>query len=143
MDSFALIGSALYNRLGTVQYTYPTTGTATTTGSLGVYDSEAPRQGTAFLSPPYIIFQHQAGVDEYSFDHHGESLDYVVKVVSDRLTRRQAYAIYDQVHNNLQDAPLTLGSADVLRVRRSSRLAYRDGDGFVHTGAIYRFDFWD
>lgn len=134
------MGSALYGRLGTVQYTYPTHGTVTTTGTLGTYDTLS-LQGTA---TPYVIFQLQASLDTYTFGTvSGESADYLVKVVSNRQTAGQAFAIYDKAHQVLQDAPLTIVGSYPLRVRRRSRVQYRDQDGFWHVGGIYRIDRWN
>lgn len=142
-NDFALLGSALYGRLGTVQYTYPAAGTATTTGSINVYAVMAVGTGSSPAPAPYIIFQHQAGLDEYTFDKRGESLDYMVKAVSDRQTPSQAYAIYAGAHDALQDAPLNISGYTVLRVRRQSRFEFRDTDGYFHVGGLYRIDTWD
>jgi hypothetical protein len=142
-NDFALLGSALYGRLGTVQYTYPTTGTATTTGSVGVYNSMVVGNNGQPVDVPYFIFQHQAGRDEYTFNTRGESLDYMVKAVSDRQTPSQAYALYAGAHDALQDAPLNISGYTVLRVRRQSRFEFRDTDGYWHVGGLYRIDTWD
>jgi hypothetical protein len=137
------MGSAIYGRLGTVVFTYPTNGTVTRTGTLPVHDTLAVQGGTV---PPYIIYQLQAPIDLYTFGTvSGESADYLIKVVSDRQTPSyQAYPIYDQVHANFQDAPLTIVGSYPLRVRRRSRTPpYRDNDGFWHVGGIYRIDRWN
>lgn len=142
-DDSEVMGSAIWGRLGTVQYTYSTSGgTATTTGTLGVYDAQAP-QGA---NPPYITYQLQDSLDQYIFGgNSGESADYLVKVVSDRKTpSAQAYRIAGQFHAALQDAPLTIAGGYPLRVRRISRVApYQDGDKFWHTGYLYRIDRWN
>lgn len=65
MTDFTAIGSAIYARLGTVQYTYLTNGTVTTTGTLGLYESLAPQNPST--NPPYVIYQYQAGFDTYTF----------------------------------------------------------------------------
>lgn len=141
MNDFAAMGSAIYGRLGSVQYTYPTTGVAGTTGSLGVHDTMA-LQGSA---TPYVIYQLQDSLDTYTFGTvSGESADYMVKVVSQRqYPSQQAFAIYNTVHANLQDAPLTIAGSYPLRVRRMSRFQYRDTDSFWHVGGIYRIDRWN
>lgn len=141
MNDFSAMGSAIYGRLGTVVYTYQTNGTATTTGALGAYDTLAI-QGTA---TPYVIFQLQASLDEYTFNGpSGESADYLVKVVSNRqYASQQAFAIYNTVHANLQDAPLAITGSYALRVRRRSRVEFRDSDGYWHVGGIYRIDRWN
>lgn len=141
MNDFAAMGSALYGRLGTVTYTYQTHGTVTTTGTLPAYDTVA-LQGTAV---PYVIYQLQDSLDMYTFGTvSGESADYLVKVVSNRQTpSAQAYAIYDAAHNALQDAPLTIAGGYPLRVRRISRVQYRDTDGYWHVGGVYRCDRWN
>lgn len=139
-NDFAAIGSALYARLGTVQYTYRAAGTAYTTGTLGCYDTLAPQGGT----PPYVIFQYQAGVDDYVFGGgSGKSLDYLVKVVSNRYyPGMQAFDIYAGVYAALQDAPLSVTGSNLLRCRELRPVQLRDSDGFWHVGAIWRIDFW-
>jgi Protein of unknown function (DUF3168) len=140
MNDYAAIGSALYGRLGTVQYSYSSNGAGTVTGSLGCYDTLAPQGGT----PPYVIFQLQAGRDEYLFGtNSGRSVDYLVKAISDRhYASMQAQGIYATAHDNLQDAPLSISGGYPLRCRRMSDVYYRDTDGYWHVGGIYRIDFW-
>jgi len=139
-NDFALVGSALMGRLGTVQYTYTTNSGTAITGSVNVYNMMAPQE----THPPYIVFQHAASGDEYAFGARGESLDYIVKVVSNRAyPGAQAYPIYATAHNHLQDAPLSITGATLLRCRRQSRFEYRDEKGYSHTGGIYRIDYWD
>lgn len=142
MNDFAAMGSAIVGRLGTVQYSYPISGTALVTGTLPIHNTLAVQGGTV---PPYIIFQLQSSLDEYVFGNtSGESADYLVKVVSNRLTPSyQAYPIYNTAHANLQDAPLTIVGSYPLRVRRISRVEYRDGDGYWHVGGIYRLERWN
>lgn len=139
MNDFGAIGSALYSRLGTVTYTYPTQGTVTTTGSVGTYDTLS-HQGSA---TPYVIFQHETALDTYTFGTvSGVSADYMVKAVSNRQTPLQAQAIYAKAHDTLQDAPLTIAGSYPLRVRRTSTFQFRDSDSFWHVGGIYRVDYW-
>lgn len=140
IDTFNALGSAIYARMGTVVYTYNTNGTVTTSGTLGCYDGQAP-QGT---NPPYVIFQFGAGGDEYKFSgDHGESQDYILKVVSDRYyPSAQAQGIYAQAHNELQDAPLSVSGNTLLRCRRTTRLKYQDSDRYWHVGGFYRIDTW-
>lgn len=142
MNDFAAMGSAIYGRLGTVVYSYPISGTALVTGTLPLHDTLAVQGGTV---PPYLIFQLQASLDEYTFGTvSGESADYLVKVVTDRRTPSyQAFAIYDKAHQALQDAPLTIVGSYPLRVRRRSRVQFRDSDGYWHVGGIYRIDRWN
>lgn len=137
-NDLALMGSAFYSRLGTVQYTYVTSGTVTTTGSVGVWDTQAV-QGTAV---PYVIFQYQAGVDDYAFSDSWQSLsmDFAVKAVSNRLYPVQARQIYSIAHTNLQDAPLVIPGYALMRCRRRSPFEYRDSDQYIHSGGIYRVD---
>ena len=141
-DSFSAMGSALYGRMGTVSYTYRTNGTATATGTLGTYDSLAPQN----TNPPYVIIQLATSLDEYTFqpDDHGESIDFILKVVSDRYyASAQAFGIYGQAHAALQDAPLSVAGHYLLRCRRTSRIQYRDADGYQHVGGMYRVDIWE
>jgi hypothetical protein len=144
MSDFQAMGSALYGVLGTIQYSYVTNGTATVSGTAGVLPTRDTqvRQGT---NPPYVIYQLQDSLDNYTFGTvSGESCDYLVKVVSDReFPTMQAYPIYDQMHNVLQDAALSISGAYPLRVRRISRVTpYLDEDKRWHVGGIYRVDFW-
>lgn len=137
MNDFLAMGSAIYARLGTVQYTYPTQGTVTATSTLGLHDTLSP-QGSAV---PYVIFQLQASVDDYIFGPESfESADYLVKAVSNRQTALQGQSIYNTAHVNLQDAPLTIAGGYALRVRRRSRVQFRDTDSYWHVGGIYRID---
>lgn len=139
-DQFSALGSALYARLGTVQYTYRTNGTVTVTGTLPTYDSLAP-QGT---NPPYVIFQLASSLDRYQFGGDaGESADYLIKVVSDRqYASAQAFGIYHQAHTQVQDAPLVVANNQLLRCRRSSRFQYPDAEQYWHVGGYYRIDTW-
>lgn len=139
-NDFALLGSAIVARLGTVQYTYTANSGSATTGSVGVYNTLGP-QGSAV---PYIVFQQAAGSDEYTFNTRSESLDYIVKAVSNRTyPGAQAYPIYGGAHDALQDASLSVSGYTVLRCRRMSRFEYRDQDGYWHVGGTYRIDIQD
>lgn len=140
-NEFQAMGSALYGRLGTVQYTYYGSGTVPTTGTLGCYDTVALQQSPL----PYVVYQLQDSLALYTFGpKSGESADYAVKVVSNRQTpSAQAYAIYDQLHEELQDAVLVIAGSYPLRCRRTSRFAYPDSDQFWHVGGIYRIDKWE
>lgn len=141
-NDFGAQGSALYARLGTVQYTYRTSGTTTTTGSVPVYDTLAPQGGTV---PPYIIYQFMASVDEYKFSGgHGESTDMLIKAVSNRqFPAMQAEPIYAQAHAAIQHAALTVNGTNLLRLERSSRIKYQDSDLYWHIGGIYTVATWD
>ena len=139
MSDFRAMGSALYARMGTVSYTYNSSGTVPTTRTLGTFDSLATQGGTV---TPYVIFALQDSLDDYAFGNkRGESADYLLKVVSDRATpSAQAYTIYEQAHDALQDAALSITGSTVLRVRRRSRVAYIDNEKYWHVGGIYRLD---
>lgn len=140
MNNFAAQGSALYGRLGTVQYTYSTGGTATYVGTVGTYDSMAP-QGT---NPPYIIFQFMTSRDDYAMSSKpGESSEVMVKAVSNRYyPSQQAYAMYATAHDNLQNASLSVAGNTLLRCQRRSRFSFRDAEGFWNVGGIYRVETW-
>lgn len=142
-DDFGALGSALYARLGTAQYTYYTNGTATTTGSVPVYDTLAPQGGS--VAYPHIIYQFMVSVDEYKFaGGHGDSVDVMVKVVSNRqYPSMQAQPIYAQAHAAIQHAQLTITGSNLLRIERSSRIKYRDSDQYWHVGGLYTVDTWD
>lgn len=136
-DSVPLLEAAIYARLGTVQYSY-FAGTVPVSGSVSVVNTLAPQQ----TAPPYIVFQQQAGLDDYKFgDYSDESFDYVAKVVSLKAyPTMEAQPIYSGVHTALQDAPLSVSGQQVLRVRRMSRIKYRDTGGYWHVGGLYRLD---
>lgn len=125
-NHFVALGSALYAKLDAV-------------GTVNVYDTLAVQGGT----PPYCIFQEQAGVDEYTFTDNGVSTDYVVKVVSNRNWPGEAAQIYTHIHEGLQDTALTVTGFQSLRCRRRSTIKYRDPDGFWHVGGVYRIDLWE
>lgn len=135
-----VIGSALYARLGTVQYTYVTNGTVTTTGSVNWYDTLAPQNPPT--EPPYGIFQMQDAPEDYAFGDgwHAISADYVVKVVSLHNYPIQARQIYATAHDQLQDAGLSVSGYKTMRVRRNSPIEYKDTKGYWHSGGVYRID---
>ena len=141
MTSYAAMGSAIVGALGTVQFTYRTNGTVTTTGTLGVYDSIAPQRSNT----PYIVYQLQSSLDEYVFGgQSGESADYLVRVVSNDLDpTHQAFAIYDQAHEVLQGKTLTVTGGYSLRCERTNRQQYQDAGKFWHVGGVYRTVVWD
>jgi len=123
MADYRAIGSALYNLLDTAT-------------ALPVYQQIAP-QGT---QPPYVVFQRQTAVDEYTFTDEGVSADYVVRVVSNRTWPSDAQTAYDSLHTGIQDGALTVTGYSVLRMRRRSTIEYRDPEGYWHSGGLYRID---
>lgn len=137
-DSLPLVDAAIAGRLGTVLYSYRGGGTAMISGSVGVYNTLAVQQTTT----PYLVFQLQSGIDDYAFgDKREESLDYVVKAVSVRsYPSHEANPIYETAHDALQDAPISVAGYGVMRVRRTSRVRYRDSQGYWHVGGLYRID---
>lgn len=138
-DSVPLIDAAIANRLGTVSYTtYNGAGSAVVIGAIPVVNTLAVQQ----TPTPYLVYQLQTGLDDYSFaGNREESFDYVVKAVSVKsYASQEANPIYDTAHTALQDAPLSVAGYSVKRVRRGSRIRYRDQQGFWHIGGIYRID---
>lgn len=133
-----VIGSALYARLGTVQYTYVTNGTVTTTGTLGLWETLGPQDSNV----PFVVFQYQAGPEDYAFGDgwHAISADYAVKAVSNRTYPIQTRQIYGVTHAHLQDAPISVSGYATMRVRRNSMFEYRDPQGYWHSGGVYRID---
>lgn len=141
-DSLPALGSAIYSRLGTVVYTYLAgAGTALVTGTLPTFNTMA----TQGLLPPYVTFQLQSSIDGYAWgNHEEESNDFVVKVVSLRsFLAQEAYPVYGTIHAALQDAPLSVTGFRVMKVRRTSRIQYRDNSSYWHVGGIYRLDLVD
>lgn len=115
------IGSALYSLLSG--------------GTVSVYDSIAVQGGT----PPYAIFQLQAGGDAYTFNSAEFSGDYVVKVLSNRIWPGEAEQVYSHLHNLLQDGALTVSGYRLLRCRRTGLVKYRES-AYWHVGGVYRID---
>lgn len=136
-DPAPLIEAAFATRLGTAVYSYRTgAGTALYSGSVPVFNTLAVQQTPA----PYIVFQQLDGVDSYTFGNDSEqSFDYSARVLSQRsYTSQEAEPVYDTVHAHLQDMPMTLAGWKVLKVRRQSRIRFRDGAGFWNVGGLYR-----
>ena len=125
-NDFTALGSALYAALG---------GTAAVPA---VYYGLAPQGGT----PPYVIIQRQAAVDEYTFTSQGISADYVIKVVSNRHWPGEAWQAYGTVHATIQAAALTIAGYTPLRFERRSTVEYIDPGRFWHVGGIYRVEAW-
>jgi hypothetical protein len=126
-NDFLALGSAIYACLGSASSALP------------VFQSIAP-QGQA---TPYVVFNRQAGVDDYTFTSKELSTDYTVKVVDDDKWPTDALRAYGTVHSTMQDARLTLTGFTLLRARRNATLNYQDQDGFWHIGGIYRIDVQD
>jgi hypothetical protein len=124
VDSWNALGSAIYSRL------------ATPLGS-ALYDAVA--DGTAPL--PYTVWQVLANSDDYAFgadDKEQESLDVMLRCVSDRYWPDKARTMYGTVHNYMQSAPLSVTGFNVLRcLRRGSKFQYQDSELFWNVGAIY------
>ncbi len=124
MDPFSIIGSALYSYLGTA-------------GTVPVYQDLAP-QGSA---APYLVYSFQSGPDVYSWGGEETQTEYQVKVVSNRENSAEATRLYREVHEVLQDAPLSVGDGvSLLRCRRSALVKYQDSKRFWHVGGLYRID---
>ena len=122
--SFEAMGSAIYGRLA------PSLGSA-------VYDTIAP--GT--VATEYVVFQRLTEIDDYSFGNNRmESLEYLIKAVSDDDWPHTAYARYGVAHDAIQDAPLTVGGYGLMRFRRTSTINYMDNERFHHVGGVYRCD---
>lgn len=141
-DSLPAMGSAIQSHLGTVIYSYRAgAGTALVTGTLPTFNTMA----TQGLLPPYVIFQLQSSIDGYAWgNHEEESNDFVVKTVSLKsFLAQEAYPIYGAIHAALQDAPLNVSGFRVMKVRRTSRIQYRDSNSYWHVGGIYRLDLVD
>lgn len=138
-DSVPLIDAAIYGRLGTVQYTYPTgSGTALYSGSVPVYNTLAT-QGAV---PPYLVFQLQTGIPSYFFGgREEEGFDYAVRALSQKsYTSQEANPIFEKAAAVLQDAPLNVPGFGLMRVRRGARIRYRDSSGFWNVGSLWRIE---
>lgn len=136
-DPIALLDAAIYQRLGTVTYSWYS-GTALTNGSVPVYNTEAPQHTPS----PYIVFNLQSGVADYWFNGgEKESFDYAVRVLSQRsFAAQEANPIFSGVDAELNHATLTLTGFKSMRVDRAARIRYRDNLGYWNVGAVYRID---
>ncbi len=124
-DSWNAVGSAVYARLA------PPLGSA-------LYDAVAKPS----ITPPYTVWQVLDTSDDYVFQDSGnsslESLQVMLRTVSDRYYPDQARTIYGTVHTYMQHAPLNVTGYRVLRCERTGgRFQYPDRDGFWNVGGIY------
>lgn len=124
MADYGVIGSALYTLLDS----------ATT---LPVFYGVAP-QGSV---PPYIVFNRQSGVDEYTFTSHGIDAKYLVKVVTLEPWPTGAERTYDAIHTAVQDKG-TVSAGQLLRLRRANTIEYRDAKDAWHVGGLYDVEVW-
>lgn len=104
-------------------------------GTVAVYDSIAVQGGT----PPYAIFQLQAGSDAYTFNSTEFSGDYVVKVLSNRIWPGEAEQVYSHLHTLMQNGALSIPGYRLLRSRRTGLVKYRE-QSYWHVGGVYRID---
>jgi len=125
MGDFVALGSALYKACDNAS-------------TVPVYYGLAPQAGT----PPYIIINRQAAIDEYDFTGSSLSTDYQVKVVSDRQWPEQAATLYDALHAGIQGTVLTITGYNSMRCEREATIEYRDTAGFWHVGGLYRIDIY-
>jgi hypothetical protein len=120
-DGILAIGTAIYNRLHAQ-------------ATVDVYYAIADQGAT----PPYTVYQRMTASDEYAFGTARQvNADYMVKVISNRKWPGEALAVYEHIHNAMQDAPLAVTGFTCLRCRRSSTIEYRDPDSFWHVGGIF------
>lgn len=121
------IGSAIYGRL------------ATPLGS-AIYDGIAP----AGAPSTFAVWQVATDLDEYTFGANAkdlESLDVILRCVSDRHWPDRARAMYGTVHNYMQNAPLSVTGFTVIRCkRRGGKFQYQDSELFWHVGALYQIE---
>lgn len=126
-NDFFAFGSAIYNKIGTA-------------GTVTVYNTIAAQGAT----PPYVIFQRNAGGDEYTFGtagNHEVDTNYVVKAVSNRLWTEEAELIYGQYHALLQGAQLSATGFTFLRCQRATTIPpFQDSEGYWHVGGVYRIE---
>lgn len=126
VNDFTALGSAIFSKLG---------GTA---AAPAVFYALAPQGST----PPYVLVQRLAAVDEYTFTSGGVSADYVVKVISNRQWAVEAWNAYGTVHSTLQGANLSITGFTGLRCERRSTVEYIDSGRFWHVGGVYRVEAW-
>lgn len=128
-NEFTAFGSALFSRIGTA------------TGMTAHYGI-APQGGT----PPYIIYQRLSGVDDYTFgktsNDRGLSVEYEVKVISNREWPGEAQTRAGSIDALMHDAPLNVSGFTTWHCRRKRTIEFRDTAGFWNVGGIYRIEVW-
>ena len=124
-NDYGALGSAIYTLVDGVT-------------SLPVYGERAP-QGTV---PQYVIFTLQDLQDEHTFNSHGITADYVIKVVSSHYWPGSAIAQYDAIHNAIENGG-SIAGYQLLRMQRQSSILYQEPAGFWHVGGLYQVEGWE
>ena len=113
--------------------------TALLAGTASVYGYLAPLNENG----PYVVFNKQAGVPEYTFGGTAvENLVYQVRGVTAGPNMGAAGSIAKQIDVALNDQALTVSGYTHLYCRREGDIAYVEtdpgGQRWNHSGALYR-----
>lgn len=108
-------------------------------GTIPFYYQKAPQN----TQKPYGVIVFSNGQDDYDFNSKGVDGDYFIKIISDRQLPYEAIVLYGEVHDLIQDAPLTSNSFTLRQVRRESLVQYQDDMDFWNVGGLYNFDIWE
>ena len=101
-----------------------------------IFEEKAP-QGT---EPPYVIFQRQAGTDQWTFGPSNERAIWLVKGVCRGGTSTSAEEIDARSRELLHRTQLAVPGG-ILTILRESPVSYgeaSDGDEWRHRGGLYR-----
>lgn len=135
---------AALNAVKAALHTKLTGGTALTallSGTAAVYEKLGPRGAT----PPYVIYQKQAGSPRHTLGD-GKAWDshvFLVKAVTDEPSAKVAGDIAAQVDALLDRGSLTITGGTALICRRETDVDYHElseGRRINHVGATYRIE---
>ena len=109
-----------------------------TNGTVDFYYRKAKQS----VQPPFGVVSFIAGTDDYTFDSNGFNGEWLIKVVGRKTFPETTIEEYNETHDIIQDAPLTLTGNTLMRFRRISLIEYQDPEDFWNIGGIYNFDTW-
>ncbi len=118
-------GSALYNYINT-------------NGTVDTYYQKAKQKSQL----PYVIVAFVSATDDYTFTDDGINADYSIRVVTKNDFPDEAITLYGQVHELIQDAPLTFDGYSLMRIRRESIYQFQDSQDYWNVGGLYNLDIW-
>lgn len=125
------VRSAIYKRLDT-----DATLTALLSGPHKIHEEKAP----AGTEPPYIVFQRQAGTEQWVFGAGNERAIWLVRGVCRGLKSTPAEEIDARCRELLHRTKLPIPGGN-LTILRESPVSYGDddsGEHWFHRGGLYR-----